>query len=213
MTETLPTAPSALPFDGDRLLAVKRHPSDYRRRIAKVKLSDFHDPVWLSRGGGRKSAFMAHPFVFGRVRCDAFVEGRVAHSCKHGPPPHRILVCMVQTATPKDIVRLVMLMASQRQTVRAHMKQRGATHWLQVAADVVATHPVPNKRPRNTLRRKGRRRPTKGGAGSRTPAPTGSRQVSQSRMNRTARRAAMRAALAAQGLIARGLKTRRDDDT
>jgi hypothetical protein len=30
------------------------------------------------------------------VWCDSFTSGEVEHSCVHGPPPHRIKVCIVK---------------------------------------------------------------------------------------------------------------------
>ncbi len=54
-----------------------------------------------SGGVGRRSP---RPFLHGYVACDAAVSGEVSHSCLHGPPPHRILVCMVQKDNDKAIV-------------------------------------------------------------------------------------------------------------
>lgn len=34
-------------------------------------------------------------YVHGYVWCDGAVEGEVAHSCRHGRPPHSIKVCIV----------------------------------------------------------------------------------------------------------------------
>jgi hypothetical protein len=36
------------------------------------------------------------PFVHGYVMCDAMIEGTLAHSCRHGPAPHRIKVCLTR---------------------------------------------------------------------------------------------------------------------
>lgn len=38
-------------------------------------------------------------FVHGYVICDGAVYGEVAHSCNHGPPPHSIKVCGLESGS------------------------------------------------------------------------------------------------------------------
>ncbi len=33
--------------------------------------------------------------IHGYVYCDQAVAGELAHSCRHGPPPHKVKVCVV----------------------------------------------------------------------------------------------------------------------
>lgn len=41
-------------------------------------------------------------YLFGYVQCDAMIAGELAHSCSHGPPPHRIKVCITKTGNDKQ---------------------------------------------------------------------------------------------------------------
>jgi hypothetical protein len=33
--------------------------------------------------------------------CDGMIAGELAHSCEHGPPPHRIKVCITKKGNEK----------------------------------------------------------------------------------------------------------------
>jgi hypothetical protein len=33
--------------------------------------------------------------------CDGMIAGKLAHSCEHGPPPHRIKVCVTKKGNEK----------------------------------------------------------------------------------------------------------------
>jgi hypothetical protein len=35
------------------------------------------------------------------VMCDGMQSGRLAHSCKHGPPPHKVKVCITRKYNEK----------------------------------------------------------------------------------------------------------------
>ena len=85
----------------DTLVSVRRHWSD-SGNIGKVPLAhlwDFH----YRRACGGTGAPSPRPMLYARMQCDALVSGSVSHSCRHGPPPHEILVCI----TAKDNGRAV----------------------------------------------------------------------------------------------------------
>ena len=35
-------------------------------------------------------------YLHGYVWCDGMIAGELAHRCSHGPPPHRITVCVTK---------------------------------------------------------------------------------------------------------------------
>lgn len=59
-----------------------------------VKLSQISGLHWSSESGG-VMAPAPRPFLHGYVWCTD-VQGGINHSCRHGPPPHRIKVCLVK---------------------------------------------------------------------------------------------------------------------
>ena len=71
----------------DILVEVRRQWNDWR--FAKYRLSDIENLAWDWAGGG-VPAPTPQPLVHGYVWCDAPISGEVAHSCQHGPKPHRI---------------------------------------------------------------------------------------------------------------------------
>ena len=141
-------------FTADTLLAVRRQPTN--RRIGKVRLGDIRNLHWRRQSGGIKSRFMAQPFVFGLILCTDIVEGRIAHSCQHGPPPHEVLVCMCQKDNPAALATFVAHVANLEPTVRERLRTNGADHWLDVAEAMVAEFPVPAKLTRS---KKGQSKP------------------------------------------------------
>ena len=40
-------------------------------------------------------------YLHGYVWCDAMIAGELAHTCTHGPPPHRIKVCITKKGNEK----------------------------------------------------------------------------------------------------------------
>ncbi len=127
----------------DTLLAVRRYPTN--RRIGKVRLGDIRHIHWRSQSGGRRSRFMAQPFVFGLIPCTKIVEGSIAHTCQHGPPPHEVLVCMCQKDNPKDLAVLMAHMANRADAVKEAIEVREAAHWLDILEAVLAFYPLPDK--------------------------------------------------------------------
>ncbi len=147
-------------FNADTLLAVRRQPTD--RRIGKVRLADIRKLHWRRQSGGIKSRFMAQPFVFGLIRCTDIAEGRIAHSCQHGPPPHEVLVCMCQKDNPAALATFIAHIANLEPAIRERQRATGADHWLAVAQTMLTEFPVPAKLTRSKQgqgkKRQGKRR-------------------------------------------------------
>jgi plasmid stabilization system protein ParE len=40
-------------------------------------------------------------YLHGYVWCDGMISGVLAHTCRHGPPPHRIKVCVTKKGNEK----------------------------------------------------------------------------------------------------------------
>lgn len=64
-------------------------------RVAKYQLSGVERVHWGRISGGCK-AIAPQSFLHGYVWCSGILEGELGHSCTHGPPPHRIKVCIVK---------------------------------------------------------------------------------------------------------------------
>lgn len=65
------------------------------RKHAAYRLADVEEWHWSSISGGvrrRANGFYLHGYVW----CDALIAGKLGHSCIHGPPPHRIKVCVTK---------------------------------------------------------------------------------------------------------------------
>jgi hypothetical protein len=111
------------------IVRVRRQPGHWR--LADYRLSDVSRMRWGYIGGGLRRRTQWH--VYGFVMCDAMVSGKLGHSCKHGPPPHRIKVCITkkynekiwpkiaEKVGPKPIPR------RQQRRMRRKMKQQAAT--------------------------------------------------------------------------------------
>lgn len=75
------------------IVQVRRQWDDYR--IAKYRIDDISGLHWSDESGGvRASAPRA--FIHGYVLCNGMIEGELAHSCSHGPPPHQVKVCITK---------------------------------------------------------------------------------------------------------------------
>jgi len=71
---------------------------------AEYRLSAIGGIHWDSVSGG-VGAQAPRPFLHGYVMCDEAVSGAVSHSCRHGPPPHRIKVCIVKRDNSPAVLR------------------------------------------------------------------------------------------------------------
>jgi hypothetical protein len=86
MTET------GSPNDNHSKVYIRRQWNDWR--IGSVQLSQIEGLHWDDYSGG---VWKRAPqlFIHGYVYCTD-VDGEISHSCLHGPPPHRIKVCVVK---------------------------------------------------------------------------------------------------------------------
>lgn len=93
-------------LDPSTTLRIRRYWSDYL--IGTVKFSSVSGLHMDIQSGGYEGGFgvvASRPFLHGYVYCDEIVDGEVGHSCRHGPPPHRIKVCIVQKDNDRAIYR------------------------------------------------------------------------------------------------------------
>lgn len=72
---------------------VRRHWNDSLGAL--YRLDDVTNWHWTDVSGGVQTR-SPRPFLHGYVMCDAMLDGDLSHSCRHGPPPHRVKICFVQ---------------------------------------------------------------------------------------------------------------------
>ena len=77
----------------DDLVEVRRQWNS--RRLAYVRREDITGVHW-SRSSGGLNHRCPRPFLHGYVWCNAIVRGSLSHSCKHGPAPHLIKICITK---------------------------------------------------------------------------------------------------------------------
>jgi hypothetical protein len=67
-------------------------------KIARVRFADLRGFHWSQYGAGHKFRFggiAPRPFLHAFTLCTQ-IEGEIGHSCQHGPPPHKIKVCITR---------------------------------------------------------------------------------------------------------------------
>jgi hypothetical protein len=74
-------------------VSVRRQWNDWK--IAQYKLKDIGRLHWSNLSGGI-NATAPQLFVHGYVLCDQMIDGELSHSCRHGPPPHLVKVCITK---------------------------------------------------------------------------------------------------------------------
>ncbi len=72
------------------------------------------------------------PFIHVRVWCDQMIKGELAHSCRHGPPPHEILVCVVKRDNEPDVFAELERMAGPRP--KRPPRRKTFYQWLKLRA-------------------------------------------------------------------------------
>jgi hypothetical protein len=87
----------ALPSVERIILKVRRQPS--HRRLADYCLSEVSGLRWDYISGGTRRRTQWH--VYGFVKCDGMLSGKLAHSCRHGPAPHKVKVCVTKKYNEK----------------------------------------------------------------------------------------------------------------
>ena len=70
------------------------------RKHAAYRLAEVSEWHWSNMSGGIVRRANRH-YLHGYVWCDAMIAGRLAHTCQHGPPPHRIKVCVTKKGNEK----------------------------------------------------------------------------------------------------------------
>jgi uncharacterized small protein (DUF1192 family) len=74
---------------------VRRTFNSRRSRRAAYRFADVTRLHWSSYSGGKRRR-VNRPYLHGLVWCDAMITGVLGHSCRHGPPPHHIKVCITK---------------------------------------------------------------------------------------------------------------------
>ena len=124
------TARSSVPdairhADEDELVTVRRRRYD-TGKTARVSLADLKDIHFRSEG--RRCAAVGEVAKAGpklclhaRVRCDRIVDGKLHHSCRYGPPPHEMLVFIIQKDNDSPLYRRLL---ERVETPRARRRKR-----------------------------------------------------------------------------------------
>ena len=84
----------------EQTVKVRRQWNDHR--IATYRIADVHGLHWSEMSGGI-NARAPREFLSGYVLCDEMLGGELAHSCRHGRPPHQIKVCVTKKDNSKGV--------------------------------------------------------------------------------------------------------------
>jgi hypothetical protein len=114
--------------DEDELVTVRRQRYD-SGKTARVSLADLKDIHF--RLDGRRCAAVGELAKVGprlclhaRVRCDRIVDGKLHHFCRYGPPPHEMLVFIIQKDNDSQLYRRLL---ERVETPRARRRKRTGT--------------------------------------------------------------------------------------
>src|SRR4051812_24087609 len=88
----------AIAAESGPVVWVRRQFDDHRH--AAYRLADISGLHWSQFSGGLQSR-ANRSYLHGYVFCDGMIAGKLAHSCRHGPPPHRIKVCITKKGNEK----------------------------------------------------------------------------------------------------------------
>jgi hypothetical protein len=97
-------------MDGNEDVFVRRQWS-HNHRIGVVPFSGLKSLQWTRMSGG-VNAMAPQRFLSCIVLCTD-VEGDIAHSCRHGPPPHPIRVFILKKDNPKLYAKLIEIAGSK----------------------------------------------------------------------------------------------------
>lgn len=89
---------AALAAEPGPIVWVRRQFDDHRH--AAYRLADVKGWHWSNISGGvqhQANRYYLHAYVM----CDGMIAGELAHRCEHGPPPHRIKVCITKKGNEK----------------------------------------------------------------------------------------------------------------
>lgn len=101
------------------LVHVRRDWNDHR--VGTVRWADLRNPRWDTVSGGEQNR-TPRPFVHAFVWC-TLVNGDIAHSCIHGPPPHDIKVCLVRKDNSQEVWRRLSEIVGPRPGERRTIKR------------------------------------------------------------------------------------------
>ena len=96
----------------DATVCVARYPGGGRLR-ARYRLTDLTRPHWDKMSGGMMTQTNRH-YIHGYVDCDEMLSGDLNHSCQHGPPPHRLKVCVLAVDNDPAVMEHLMAIAGPR---------------------------------------------------------------------------------------------------
>ena len=85
-------------MENDFLVTVARGPGDFQAQYRFSQIQGLH---WDCVTGGVNIP-LPWTVVMGYVWCNGMESGELSHSCAHGPPPHRIKVCLFKTHNKKN---------------------------------------------------------------------------------------------------------------
>ena len=89
---------AALAAEPGPIVWVRRQFDDHRH--AAYRLAEVSGWHWSNISGGinhQANRYYLHAYVM----CDGMIAGELAHRCIHGPPPHRIKVCITKKGNEK----------------------------------------------------------------------------------------------------------------
>ncbi len=78
--------------------------------IARVPLDALRELHIRNEAGGVCGA-LPRGFLFAHVWCDSLASGELGHSCREGPPPHDLLVCILPNDNPGTLYEELRAMA------------------------------------------------------------------------------------------------------
>lgn len=106
--------------DNDPVVHVRRQWNDqYEGTVRQSQISGLH---WTCESGGI-NAVAPRAFLHGYVWCTDVV-GSISHSCRHGPPPHAIKVCVVKKSNRQVWDRLLAMATAEQERRQARQAPR-----------------------------------------------------------------------------------------
>lgn len=91
-------AAAAVAAERGPIVWVRRQFDDHRH--VAYGLADVSGWHWSDVSGGVQHRANRH-YLQAYVWCDGMIAGELAHRCEHGPPPHRIKVCITKKGNEK----------------------------------------------------------------------------------------------------------------
>ncbi|MCJ2069331.1 hypothetical protein MKK75_11050 [Methylobacterium sp. J-030] len=98
-------------LDPETPITVRRHWNDWKQGTVPFRCLDGLHYGSTSGGVGVASP---RPMLMGYIRCTDLTSGEIAHTCQHGPPPHRIKVTIVQKDNDRSVVAALKAVVAER---------------------------------------------------------------------------------------------------